>query len=92
MKGLAFRFATSSAVSTGMQDYLNFDEIGEFHVLAVNAEHAFVVLTLDALCLSACGHFLVDDQATVQVDLGCCGLGFFLVAGGQKHADCDQRQ
>ena len=30
MKGLAFRFATSSAVSTGMQDYLNFDEIGEF--------------------------------------------------------------
>lgn len=30
MKGLAFRFATTSAVSTGMQDYLNFDEIGRF--------------------------------------------------------------
>ncbi|MBP6037950.1 MAG: DNA-directed RNA polymerase subunit beta' [Candidatus Saccharimonas sp.] len=30
MKGLAFRFATTSAVSTGMQDYLNFDEIGAF--------------------------------------------------------------
>ena len=30
MKGLAFRFATTSAVSTGMQDYLNFDEIGTF--------------------------------------------------------------
>ncbi len=30
MKGLAFRFATISAVSTGMQDYLNFDEIGTF--------------------------------------------------------------
>lgn len=30
MKGLAFRFATTSAVSTGMQDYLNFDEIAEF--------------------------------------------------------------
>ncbi|OYX34693.1 hypothetical protein B7Z00_05250, partial [Candidatus Saccharibacteria bacterium 32-50-10] len=30
MKGLAFRFATVSAVSTGMQDYLTFDEIGEF--------------------------------------------------------------
>ena len=30
MKGLAFRFATTSAVSTGMQDYLSFDEIGEF--------------------------------------------------------------
>lgn len=30
MKGLAFRFATTSAVSTGMQDYLNFDEIGDF--------------------------------------------------------------
>jgi DNA-directed RNA polymerase subunit beta' len=30
MKGLAFRFATTSAVSTGMQDYLSFDEIGTF--------------------------------------------------------------
>ncbi len=30
MKGLAFRFATTSAVSTGMQDYLNFDEIADF--------------------------------------------------------------
>ncbi len=30
MKGLAFRFATVSAVSTGMQDYLTFNEIGEF--------------------------------------------------------------
>ena len=30
MKGLAFRFATTSAVSTGMQDYLSFDEIGVF--------------------------------------------------------------
>lgn len=30
MKGLAFRFATTSAVSTGMQDYLTFDEIGDF--------------------------------------------------------------
>jgi len=30
MKGLAFRFATTSAVSTGMQDYLSFDEIGRF--------------------------------------------------------------
>lgn len=30
MKGLAFRFATTSAVSTGMQDYLNFDEIANF--------------------------------------------------------------
>ena len=30
MKGLAFRFATTSAVSTRMQDYLSFDEIGEF--------------------------------------------------------------
>ena len=30
MKGLAFRFATTSAVSTGMQDYLNFEEISDF--------------------------------------------------------------
>ncbi|AKM80093.1 TPA: DNA-directed RNA polymerase subunit beta' [Candidatus Saccharibacteria bacterium] len=30
MKGLAFRFATIAAVSTGKDDYLNFDEIGEF--------------------------------------------------------------
>ena len=30
MKGLAFRFATTSAVSTGMKDYLSFDEISEF--------------------------------------------------------------
>lgn len=30
MKGLAFRFATTSAVSTGMNDYLNFEEIAEF--------------------------------------------------------------
>jgi len=30
MKGLAFRFATVSAVSTGMQDYLSFEEIGTF--------------------------------------------------------------
>lgn len=30
MKGLAFRFATTSAVSTGMQDYLSFDQIGTF--------------------------------------------------------------
>ena len=30
MKGLAFRFATVSAVSTSMNDYLSFDEIGEF--------------------------------------------------------------
>ena len=30
MKGLAFRFATVSAVSTSMNDYLSFDEINEF--------------------------------------------------------------
>lgn len=30
MKGLAFRFATVAAVSTGMNDYIQFDEIGEF--------------------------------------------------------------
>lgn len=30
MKGLAFRFATIAAVSTGKDDYVNFDEISEF--------------------------------------------------------------
>ena len=30
MKGLAFRFATVAAVSTGKDDYLHFNEIGEF--------------------------------------------------------------
>jgi DNA-directed RNA polymerase subunit beta' len=30
MKGLAFRFATVAAVSTGKDDYLHFDEIAEF--------------------------------------------------------------
>ncbi|TAL15000.1 DNA-directed RNA polymerase subunit beta' [Patescibacteria group bacterium] len=30
MKGLAFRFATIAAVSTGKDDYLHFDEIAEF--------------------------------------------------------------
>jgi DNA-directed RNA polymerase subunit beta' len=30
MKGLAFRFATIAAVSTGKDDYLNFDEIKDF--------------------------------------------------------------
>ncbi|AHB42653.1 DNA-directed RNA polymerase subunit beta' [Candidatus Saccharibacteria bacterium RAAC3_TM7_1] len=30
MKGLAFRFATIAAVSTGKDDYISFDEIGEF--------------------------------------------------------------
>ena len=30
MKGLAFRFATISAVSTGKDDYIQFEEIGEF--------------------------------------------------------------
>jgi DNA-directed RNA polymerase subunit beta' len=30
MKGLAFRFATVAAVSTGKDDYLHFPEIGEF--------------------------------------------------------------
>jgi DNA-directed RNA polymerase subunit beta' len=30
MKGLAFRFATVAAVSTGKEDYLHFDEINEF--------------------------------------------------------------
>lgn len=30
MKGLAFRFATVAAVSTGKDDYVTFDEIGEF--------------------------------------------------------------
>jgi DNA-directed RNA polymerase subunit beta' len=30
MKGLAFRFATVAAVSTGKDDYLHFDEVGEF--------------------------------------------------------------
>ncbi len=30
MKGLSFRFATVAAVSTGKDDYLNFDEIQEF--------------------------------------------------------------
>ncbi len=30
MKGLAFRFATVAAVSTGKDDYVNFSEIGEF--------------------------------------------------------------
>jgi DNA-directed RNA polymerase subunit beta' len=30
MKGLAFRFATVAAVSTGKDDYLHFDEISEF--------------------------------------------------------------
>jgi DNA-directed RNA polymerase subunit beta' len=29
MKGLAFRFATIAAVSTGKDDYLHFDEVGE---------------------------------------------------------------
>ena len=30
MKGQAFRFATIAAVSTGMTDYVHFDEIAEF--------------------------------------------------------------
>lgn len=30
MKGLAFRFATIAAVSTGKDDYINFEEISEF--------------------------------------------------------------
>ncbi len=30
MKGLAFRFATVSAVSTSMTDYISFEEIGQF--------------------------------------------------------------
>ncbi len=30
MKGQAFRFATTAAVSTGKDDYLHFEEIGEF--------------------------------------------------------------
>ncbi|MGB4420233.1 MAG: DNA-directed RNA polymerase subunit beta' [Candidatus Saccharimonadales bacterium] len=30
MKGLAFRFATVAAVSTGMNDYVQFDEINDF--------------------------------------------------------------
>jgi len=30
MKGLAFRFATVAAVSTGKDDYITFDEIGKF--------------------------------------------------------------
>ncbi len=30
MKGLAFRFATISAISTGKDDYITFDEIGQF--------------------------------------------------------------
>jgi DNA-directed RNA polymerase subunit beta' len=30
MKGLAFRFATTAAVSTGKDDYVQFDEISEF--------------------------------------------------------------
>lgn len=30
MKGLAFRFATVSAVSTSMNDYLSFDEVSQF--------------------------------------------------------------
>ena len=30
MKGQAFRFATTAAVSTGMTDYVHFDEISEF--------------------------------------------------------------
>ncbi len=30
MKGLAFRFATIAAVSTGKDDYINFEEVGEF--------------------------------------------------------------
>jgi len=30
MKGQAFRFATTAAVSTGKDDYLHFDEVGEF--------------------------------------------------------------
>ncbi len=30
MKGLAFRFATVAAISTGKDDYLHFDEIAEF--------------------------------------------------------------
>ncbi len=30
MKGLAFRFATIAAVSTGMDDYISFDETAEF--------------------------------------------------------------
>lgn len=30
IKGLAFRFATVAAVSTGKDDYVNFEQIGEF--------------------------------------------------------------
>ena len=46
MKGLAFRFATVAAVSTGKDDYLHFDEIAEF-VAEGDAKTALISEQLD---------------------------------------------
>jgi DNA-directed RNA polymerase subunit beta' len=46
MKGLAFRFATVAAVSTGQEDYVQFDEIGEF-VAEGDAKTALIADQLD---------------------------------------------
>ncbi len=61
MKGLAFRFATTAAVSTGMEDYLNFDEIADF-VAEGDARSAAISEQLDQ------GLITEDERYTLTVN------------------------
>ena len=61
MKGLAFRFATTAAVSTGMEDYLSFDEIADF-VAEGDARSAAISEQLDR------GLITEDERYTLTVN------------------------
>lgn len=61
MKGLAFRFATTAAVSTGMEDYLSFDEIADF-VAEGDARSAAISEQLDQ------GLITEDERYTLTVN------------------------
>ena len=59
------------------------DKVGKRHVLTIHGQYAFEVFTLNALCLPAGGHRLIDHQPAVQVNSRELG-GFFFRAGNQQ--------
>jgi len=67
MKGLAFRFATVAAVSTGQKDYIQFDEIGEF-VAEGDAKTALIAEQLDQGLITEEERYSLTIAAWRQVD------------------------
>ena len=71
IKGLSFRFATTAAVSTGKDDYLSFDELGEFvtdgdkkTALIAEQYNQGLITDEERYSLTVAAWRAVDDKAT----------------------------